>query len=99
MEPACCLFDASVLQPLQPFAQNRCTSVVTRVSPSAARHTFPPSPQLVSMGFTENGSKRAALAVGNSSAEAATNWVMEHLEDADLNDPLPPPGEFLLSSI
>lgn len=51
------------------------------------------------MGFTENGSKRAALAVGNSSAEAATNWVMEHLEDADLNDPLPPPGEFLLSSI
>lgn len=48
--------------------------------------------QLVSMGFSENGSKRAALAVGNSSAEAATNWVMEHMGDADLNDPLPPPG-------
>lgn len=50
------------------------------------------------MGFSENGSKRAALAVGNSSAEAATNWVMEHMGDADLNDPLPPPGELLVSS-
>ncbi|KAI7836344.1 hypothetical protein COHA_009767, partial [Chlorella ohadii] len=48
--------------------------------------------QLVSMGFSENGSKRAALAVGNSSAEAATNWVMEHMGDDDFNDPLPPPG-------
>jgi len=44
------------------------------------------------MGFSENGSKRAALAVGNSSAEAATNWVMEHMGDDDFNDPLPPPG-------
>ena len=48
--------------------------------------------QLVSMGFSENGSKRAALAVGNSSAEAATNWVFQHLEDADFNDPLPALG-------
>lgn len=56
-------------------------------------HTAPMLPQLVSMGFTENGSKRAALAVGNSSAEAATNWVMEHMGDADFNDPLPAPGE------
>lgn len=44
------------------------------------------------MGFSENGSKRAALAVGNASAEAATNWVMEHMGDADFNDPLPAPG-------
>lgn len=44
------------------------------------------------MGFSENGSKRAALAVGNSSAEAATNWVMEHMGDDDFNDPLPAPG-------
>lgn len=50
--------------------------------------------QLVSMGFSENGSKRAALAVANASAEAATNWVMEHMGDADFNDPLPAPGGF-----
>ena len=48
--------------------------------------------QLVSMGFSENGSKRAALAVSNSSAEAATEWVFAHMEDADFNEPLPPPG-------
>lgn len=45
--------------------------------------------QLVAMGFSENGSKRAALAVNNSNAEAATSWVFEHMGDADFNDPLP----------
>jgi len=48
--------------------------------------------QLVSMGFSENGARRAALAVSNSSPEAATEWVFAHMEDADFNDPLPPPG-------
>merc|ERR1719274_141812 len=48
--------------------------------------------QLVSMGFSENGSKRAALAVNNSNADAAMEWVFAHMEDADFNDPLPPPG-------
>ncbi|PSC74028.1 ubiquitin carboxyl-terminal hydrolase 5 isoform X1 [Micractinium conductrix] len=64
----------------------------------AAAAPAPPAPepdetivaQLVSMGFSENGSKRAALAVGNSSAEAATEWVFAHMEDADFNGP--PPG-------
>jgi len=41
------------------------------------------------MGFGENGCKRAALATGNSSAEAAMEWVFAHMEDADFNDPLP----------
>ena len=48
--------------------------------------------QLVSMGFSENGSKRAALAVNNSSADHAMEWVFAHMEDPDFNDPLPPPG-------
>ena len=47
---------------------------------------------LVSMGFSENGSKRAALAVNNSSADHAMEWVFAHMEDPDFNDPLPPPG-------
>ena len=45
--------------------------------------------QLVSMGFQENGCKRAALATGNSNAEAAMEWVLSHMEDPDFNDPLP----------
>jgi ubiquitin carboxyl-terminal hydrolase 5/13 len=48
--------------------------------------------QLVGMGFSENGSKRASLATGNTSAEASMEWVFSHMEDPDFNDPLPPPA-------
>ena len=44
---------------------------------------------IVGMGFTENAGKRAALATDNAGAEAATNWLFGHMEDPDLNDPLP----------
>ncbi|KAF4666663.1 Ubiquitin carboxyl-terminal hydrolase 13, partial [Perkinsus chesapeaki] len=36
---------------------------------------------LMSMGFDEDRSKRACLKVGNSSADAAASWLMEHLDD------------------
>ena len=48
--------------------------------------------QLLSMGFSENGCKRAAVATKNSTAEAAMEWVFAHMEDPDFNEPLPPPG-------
>ena len=47
---------------------------------------------VTAMGFSENAAKRAALATENTGAEAAVKWAMQHMEDADLNDPLPPPG-------
>mmetsp|Transcript_14362 Transcript_14362/g.21525 ORF Transcript_14362/g.21525 Transcript_14362/m.21525 type:complete len:869 (-) Transcript_14362:55-2661(-) len=43
--------------------------------------------QLMSMGFSENGSKRAALATHNTDADAAMGWVFAHMEDPDFNDP------------
>jgi ubiquitin carboxyl-terminal hydrolase 5/13 len=43
--------------------------------------------QLMAMGFSENGSKKAALATGNADADAAMNWVFAHMEDPDFNDP------------
>jgi ubiquitin carboxyl-terminal hydrolase 5/13 len=46
--------------------------------------------QLMSMGFSENGSKRAALATHNADAEVAMSWVFEHMEDPDFNDPVVP---------
>ena len=44
--------------------------------------------QLMAMGFSENGSRRAALATHNVNADAAMGWVLEHLEDPDFNSPL-----------
>eukprot|EP00301_Raphidiophrys_heterophryoidea_P003463 c11563_g1_i1.p1 GENE.c11563_g1_i1~~c11563_g1_i1.p1 ORF type:complete len:840 (+),score=204.41 c11563_g1_i1:24-2522(+) len=45
--------------------------------------------ELVSMGFSENGCKRAVLATKNAGAEPAMDWILSHMEDADFNDPLP----------
>jgi len=43
--------------------------------------------QLTSMGFSENGCRRAAIATHNADPETAMNWIFEHMEDADFNDP------------
>jgi ubiquitin carboxyl-terminal hydrolase 5/13 len=40
------------------------------------------------MGFSENGSKRAAIATGSSDADVAMAWVLEHIEDEDFNSDL-----------
>jgi len=48
--------------------------------------------QLMDMGFSMNGCKRALTAVGGSDVEAAMNWVFGHNLDPDFNDPLPEPG-------
>lgn len=48
--------------------------------------------QLMDMGFSMNGCKRALTAVGGSDVEAAMNWVFEHNTDPDFNDDLPEPG-------
>ena len=45
--------------------------------------------QLEGMGFSVNAASRAALAVNNSDGEAAMNWLLSHMEDADINNPLP----------
>ena len=56
--------------------------------PQAPDETF--VAQLVSMGFSANGSRRAAVATGNTSAEASMEWVLSHMEDADFDTPLAP---------
>ena len=44
---------------------------------------------LVDMGFGEAACARAAAAVSNAGLEAAMEWLLAHLEDPDINDPLP----------
>ncbi|GAB0494854.1 hypothetical protein MMPV_006150 [Pyropia vietnamensis] len=47
---------------------------------------------VVSMGFSQNGARRAAVATANAGGEEAVNWVMSHMGDPDFNDPLPAPA-------
>lgn len=56
--------------------------------------------QLMEMGFNPNACKRAVMLSGNAGAEIAMNWIMQHMEDPDLNDPIncddsAPAGEFI----
>ncbi|CAM4904693.1 unnamed protein product [Rotaria socialis] len=43
--------------------------------------------QLVSMGFSIEGCKKALVNTGNNSIEAAMNWVFEHQVDPDFDTP------------
>ena len=43
--------------------------------------------QLVEMGFALEGCKKAVFHTNNAGVEAAMNWVMEHMEDADFSSP------------
>jgi len=45
--------------------------------------------QLMSMGFSSNAATRACLAVNNANIDAASAWIFEHMDDADLNSPIP----------
>ena len=48
--------------------------------------------QLVEMGFPIEACKKAIFFTKNSGLEAATNWIMQHISDADFNTPFVPPG-------
>ncbi|KAM0756328.1 ubiquitinyl hydrolase [Meredithblackwellia eburnea MCA 4105] len=64
-------------------------------APAAAEPIFDEGAmtQLTAMGFPEIRCKRALLATGNTgNAEAAMEWLFAHMDDADIDDPLPPSG-------
>lgn len=42
---------------------------------------------LMGMGFTENRCKKALYNTANTSAEAAANWLFEHMDDPHIDDP------------
>jgi len=45
--------------------------------------------QLAAMEFPENGCIKAAIAVNNQSLQSAIDWLLEHIDDPGLNDPIP----------
>ncbi|KAI9343245.1 hypothetical protein BDR26DRAFT_858775 [Obelidium mucronatum] len=44
--------------------------------------------QLMGMGFPEQRCKKALIKTGNNGAEIAMNWLFEHMEDPDIDDPI-----------
>ncbi|XP_066585269.1 ubiquitin carboxyl-terminal hydrolase 5 [Prorops nasuta] len=48
--------------------------------------------QLMDMGFSPDACKRALYFTENHGLETATNWLMEHISDSNLNEPFVPPG-------
>ena len=45
--------------------------------------------QLEGMGFPTVRCQKALLATGNNNAEAAMEWLFGHMEDPDIDDPIP----------
>ena len=43
---------------------------------------------LVEMGFPENRAVKALVITDNTSAESAMNWLLEHGDDHDIDEPL-----------
>ncbi|XP_052861372.1 ubiquitin carboxyl-terminal hydrolase 5 [Anopheles cruzii] len=48
--------------------------------------------QLLGMGFPQEACKRAIFFTKNTGVEPATQWMMEHIADADFAAPFVPPG-------
>ncbi|KAL2483615.1 Ubiquitin carboxyl-terminal hydrolase 14 [Forsythia ovata] len=45
--------------------------------------------QLVSMGFNYLHCQKAAINTSNAGVEAAMNWLLSHMNDPDIDDPIP----------
>ncbi|MEW5315258.1 MAG: hypothetical protein WDW38_006701 [Sanguina aurantia] len=71
------------------------TAPSTALSAAAAAAAITPDPalveSLVELGFGENLCKRAAIATKNGSLEESATWVLTHMEDPGVDDPLPAP--------
>ncbi|XP_003744765.1 ubiquitin carboxyl-terminal hydrolase 5 [Galendromus occidentalis] len=55
--------------------------------------------QLVEMGFSREGCRKAVFFTKNSGLEQAMQWVMDHMGDPDFNDRLVIPGQADVSPI
>jgi len=51
------------------------------------------SQQIQEMGFSAVQAEKALRMTGNTSAEAAMQWLFEHIDDEDLNVPFQTPGQ------
>ena len=78
-----------------PAADPTSTAPSTTPAPSAAASSHPAlqvNPELLQqlrdMGFTDIRAQKALLFTGNKDAEDALNWLVEHQDDTDIDEPL-----------
>ncbi|KAJ1979411.1 ubiquitin C-terminal hydrolase Ubp14, partial [Dimargaris verticillata] len=66
----------------------------TPSAPSATTPAVNPEElaQLVSMGFPEVRCRKALINAHPNGVEVAMNWLLEHMDDPDIDDPLPEPA-------
>ena len=88
-------YRATSLQPGEvPMPEDAPVSTTSAATPVAQVESNKVTPdetivaQLLSMGFSENGSRRAVIATHNSDPETAMAWVFEHMDDANFNEPI-----------
>jgi ubiquitin carboxyl-terminal hydrolase 5/13 len=48
--------------------------------------------QLQEMGFPANRAEKGLRMTGNNSADVAMQWLFEHMEDPDIDEPYAPPA-------
>ncbi|XP_034954487.1 UBX domain-containing protein 1 [Zootoca vivipara] len=53
---------------------------------------------LIEMGFPQNRAEKALALTGNQGIESAMDWLMEHENDPDLDEPYVPPQGHVLST-
>ncbi|GAV49813.1 hypothetical protein ZYGR_0R00540 [Zygosaccharomyces rouxii] len=92
------LEDPAEVLDISQFGSNGFDPAKEELMPEDEQDTgFVPNPnsasQLAAMGFQPNGIARALFATGNSNTESAMEWLFQHVEDADLNEPFVPPKD------
>lgn len=60
----------------------------TSTSAAAPQYNEAALSQLEAMGFPTVRCQKALLATGNSDPEAAMEWLIGHMDDADIDDPI-----------
>ncbi|CAI5798199.1 domain-containing 1 [Podarcis lilfordi] len=71
-------------------------AVVVAAQPSSMEATALES--LIEMGFPQNRAEKALALTGNQGIESAMDWLMEHENDPDLDEPYVPPQGHVLST-
>jgi len=78
---------------LQPGEEELPDETSSGSAPSLPQFDAEAVAQLEGMGFPAVRCQKALLATGNSGAEVAMEWLFEHMEDPDIDEPIQPSGE------